>query len=186
MSQQAEEIEVTRTYLQLTHPDAFSAAFVSDERAEIVRVRNCPPSFYRYLYGEVGRLYHWIDRLSWTDEELVAHLAQDRLSLFVLYYEGAPAGFFELFKEENGSTELAYFGLVQEFIGKGLGKHLLSAAVEQAWQDGANRVWLHTCTLDDPAALPNYIKRGFQPFDEEKYFTTISPNEKLYSKAKPA
>jgi GNAT superfamily N-acetyltransferase len=186
MSQQGKLIEVTRTYLQLNHPDEFTAVFLSDEGAKIVRLQNCPASFYRYLYSEVGRFYHWIDRLVWTDEEIVRHLAQDSLSLFVLYYEGAPAGYFELLKEEDGSTELAYFGLVQEFLGKGLGKHLLSAAITQAWEDGANRVWLHTCTLDDPAALPNYLKRGFQPFDEEKYFTTISPDEKLQAHLKLA
>ena len=184
MNQQGKEIEVKRTYLQLNHPDEFVAAFITDERAIIAPARNCPASFYRYLYSEVGRLYHWIDRLSWTDEEIVAHLAQNNLSLFVLYYEGAPAGYFELLKADDGSTEIAYFGLLQEFLGKGLGKHLLSAAVEQAWRDGARRVWLHTCTLDDPAALPNYVKRGFKPFDEEKYFTTIAPDEKLYTDVK--
>jgi GNAT superfamily N-acetyltransferase len=179
MSGQGREIEVTRTYLQLNHADEFNAAFLTDAGAQIARLQNCPASFYRYLYSEVGRLYHWIDRLCWTDEEIRAHLAQNSLSLFVLYYEGAPAGYFELSKDEDGSTELAYFGLMQEFLGKGLGKHLLSAAIEQAWQDGASRVWLHTCTLDDPAALPNYMKRGFKPFNEETYVTTISPDEKL-------
>ncbi len=179
MSESGKEIEVTRTYLELNNPAESNAAYLNDERARIEQVMNCPGSFYRYLYSEVGRLYHWTDRLSWTDEEIVAHLTQNTLSLFVLYYEGAPAGYFELLKNEDGSTELAYFGLVQEFLGKGLGKHLLSAAIEQAWQDGASRVWLHTCTLDDPAALPNYLKRGFKPFNVEKYFTTISPDEPL-------
>jgi GNAT superfamily N-acetyltransferase len=179
MSQQGKEIEVTRTYLQLNNREEFIAAFINDVHAEIVRVQNCPASFYRYLYSEVGRLYHWTDRLGWTDEEILAHLAQSNLSLFVLYYEGAPAGYFELLKNEDGSTEIAYFGLMQEFLGKGLGKHLLSTAIEQAWQDGAKLIWLHTCTLDDPAAIPNYLRRGFKPFNEEKYFTTISPDEKL-------
>lgn len=186
MSEQAREIEVTRTYLQLNSLDEFNAAYMSDARARIKQVLNCPASFYRYLYTEVGRLYHWIDRLSWTDEEIQAYLAQDTLSLFVLYYEGAPAGYFELLKYDDGSTELAYFGLVQEFLGRGLGKHLLSAAIEQAWRDGANRVWLHTCTLDDAAALPNYLKRGFKPFKEEKYFAMISPDEKLRLNANTA
>jgi GNAT superfamily N-acetyltransferase len=185
MNPQGKVIEVKRTYLQLNDPDEFTATFITDEGAEIVRVENCPASFYRYLYGEVGRLYHWIDRLVWTDEEIVAHLAQAHLSLYVLYYQGAPAGYFELSKEEDGSTEIAYFGLLQEFIGRGLGKHLLSTAIQQAWQDGARRVWLHTCTLDDPAALPNYLKRGFQPFNEEIYFTTIAPDEKLHARVNP-
>jgi GNAT superfamily N-acetyltransferase len=185
MSPQGKLIEVKRTYLQLNDPGEFTAAFITDESAEIVRVENCPASFYRYLYSEVGRLYHWIDRLVWADEEIVAHLAQATLSLYVLYYRGAPAGYFELSREEDGSTEIAYFGLLQEFIGKGLGKHLLSTAIQQAWQDGASRVWLHTCTLDDPAALPNYLKRGFQPFNEENYFTTIAPDEKLHARVHP-
>jgi GNAT superfamily N-acetyltransferase len=96
-----------------------------------------------------------------------------------MYFEGSPAGYFELEKHDDGSIEIAYFGLLQEFLGRGLGKHLLSVAVEQAWSDGANRVWLHTCTLDDPAAMPNYIKRGFQPFNTEKYFTELAPGEEL-------
>jgi GNAT superfamily N-acetyltransferase len=56
-----------------------------------------------------------------------------------------------------------------EFLGRGLGKHLLTQAVQTAWGLGAARVWLHTCTLDDPAALPNYLARGFRPFKTDVY-----------------
>jgi len=83
--------------------------------------------------------------------------------------DGETAGYFELRKCEDGSVELAYFGLMPKFLGRGLGKHLLTCATEKAWTLGANRVWLHTCTLDDRAALPNYLKRGFKPFKNEKY-----------------
>ena len=72
----------------------------------------------------------------------------------------------------DGSVEIAYFGLLPEFIGRGYGKHLLTEAVERAWSAGARRVWLHTCSLDDPAALPNYRARGFRPFREETYSVT--------------
>jgi ribosomal protein S18 acetylase RimI-like enzyme len=95
---------------------------------------------------------------------------QASVSLWVMKYDGKIAGYFELKKCEDDSTEIAYFGLMPEFIGRGLGKHLLTRAVEQAWSDGAKRVWLHTCTDDDPAALPNYLKRGFKAFKTEKYF----------------
>lgn len=173
------ELEVVRTYLELPSRSDFQPIFLDDARAQIVAVRNCPASFYRYLYREVGRLYHWIDRLAWTDEEIYAHLAQPSLTLSVLYYDGAPAGYFELLAAADGSTELAYFGLLPEYLGRGFGKHLLSAAITQAWDDGAQRVWLHTCTLDDPAALPNYLKRGFQPFKQESYKTVITPDEQL-------
>jgi len=172
-------IEVTRTYLQLLHPTDLNAARVDDERVRIDCVVDSPASFYRYLYTEVGRFYHWIDRLPWTDEEIRTHLARPEITLWVMCSEGSPAGYFELEKHDDGSIEIAYFGLLQEFLGRGLGKHLLSVAVDQAWSDGANRVWLHTCTLDDPAAMPNYIKRRFQPFKTETYFTELAPEEKL-------
>jgi GNAT superfamily N-acetyltransferase len=171
------DIEVTRTYLQLARPGDLSPARVDDGRVRIDRVAECPASFCRYLYSEVGRLYHWIDRLPWTDEQIRAHLARPEITLWVMYSEGAPAGYFELERYEDGSVEIAYFGLMQEFLGRGLGKHLLTVAAEQAWSDGANRVWLHTCTLDDAAAMPNYLKRGFKAFKQETYFTTIAEEE---------
>jgi len=99
-----------------------------------------------------------------------------------MYSDGSPAGYFELERHPDGSIEVAYFGLIQEFLGRGLGKNLLTAAAEQAWSDGANRVWLHTCTLDDPAALPNYLKRGFKKFKQETYVTTVTREEELKGK----
>lgn len=179
MEQTGREIEVTRTYLQLTSRDELNGARVERERVKIERAHNCPASFFRFLYAEVGRAYHWIDRLAWSDAELRSRLADPRVSLWVMYVEGSPAGYFELERHGDGSVEVAYFGLLQEFLGQGLGKHLLTEAVEQAWGEGANRVWLHTCTLDDEAALPNYVKRGFKPFKQERYFTTLSPEEVL-------
>ncbi|MFY9574650.1 MAG: GNAT family N-acetyltransferase [Blastocatellia bacterium] len=179
-------MEVTRTYLQLTHPGDLNPARAADARVSVERVVECPASFYRYLYSEVGRFYHWTDRLPWTDEQIREHLLRPEITLWVMYSEGAPAGYFELEKYADGSTEIAYFGLIQEFLGRGLGKHLLSEAVDRAWSDGANRVWLHTCTLDDPAALPNYLKRGLVAFKTEKYFTTVSDEEARQGKWRKA
>lgn len=87
----------------------------------------------------------------------------------MLYGHGAPGGYFELNKQHDGSIEIVYFGLMREYMGRGLGKQMLTAAAERAWWLGASRVWLHTCTLDYPAALPNYLARGFVKFHEEEY-----------------
>jgi GNAT superfamily N-acetyltransferase len=161
-------IRVTRTYLELTHPDQLRGVpVVPPSRVE--RVEQYPLSFYRYLYREVGRNYRWTDRLSWSDERLRSHLDTPGISVWVMYVGRSPAGYFELHARGDHSTEIAYFGLLPEFIGQGLGKQLLTAAVERAWDTGAARVWLHTCTLDNPAALPNYLKRGFTPYNEEHY-----------------
>jgi ribosomal protein S18 acetylase RimI-like enzyme len=130
---------------------------------------DCSIELFRFLYREVGKNYYWTDRLPWTNEQIQTYLAQPEVSLWLMKYGAEIAGYFELQREADGSTEVAYFGLMPQFIGRGLGKHLLTCAVAQAWSDGAERVWLHTCTDDDPAALPNYLKRGFKPFKTETY-----------------
>ena len=162
-------MQVTRTYLEMTRPGQLVAAGGAAADARIDRITDCPPSFYRYLYAEVGREWHWVDRLAWDDDQVRAHLAQRSITLWVLWIKDAPAGWFELKRHEDGSVEIAYFGILPEFRRRGLGKLLLTAAVTRAWEAGARRVWLHTCTLDDPAALPNYRGRGFTPYKEESY-----------------
>ena len=162
-------IEVTRTYLEMRNPSELRGAKLDDSSISIEHQRDCSAELFRFLYVEVGKNYYWVDRLPWTDDDIRAYLAQPEISVWLMTYKKEMAGYFELRKCEDGSFELAYFGLIPQFIGRGLGKHLLTWAVEQAWAEGANRVWLHTCTLDDPAALPNYLQRGFQPFKTEKY-----------------
>jgi GNAT superfamily N-acetyltransferase len=162
-------LEVKRTYLEMTAPADLRPARSTDPAARVERIEGSPASFYRYLYAEVGRAYRWMDRLAWTDGDIRAHLASPGVSLWLLTVRAAPAGYFELKAAPDGSVEIAYFGLLPEFIGRGYGKHLLTEAVERAWSLGARRVWLHTCSLDDPAALPNYVSRGFRPFHEETY-----------------
>lgn len=167
------EIEVTRTYVEMRAPDALRPASSSNPNVRVVRAERCPPSFYRYLYAEVGRRHHWRDRAAWGDDAIRAHLARPAISLWVLYSGGAPGGYFELERHADGSVEIAYFGLLPDQMRQGLGKHLLTVAAREAWNAGATRVWLHTCTLDDPAALPNYVRRGFTPYREERYRVTI-------------
>src|SRR4051794_26731278 len=152
----------TRTYLEMHNPHDLrpTTAPVDDVRVE--RVTEPAPSFWRYLYTEVGRAYQWIDRLPWTDEDIVRYLSDPAIQLWVMTAAGAPAGYFELRTVGDGSVEIAYFGLLPQFVGRGLGKYLLTVAAEQASASGAIRVWMHTSTLDHPSALSNYLARGFK------------------------
>jgi ribosomal protein S18 acetylase RimI-like enzyme len=162
-------VEVTRTHVELPDRSSLRPAPCPDPRARVERVDECPASFFRYLYAEVGRGYFWLERAHWTDEQIRARLGDPAVSLFLLTVAGAPAGFFELEKHHDGSVEVSYFGLLPEFLGRGLGKYMLTEATEAAWALGASRVWLHTCTLDDPRALANYLGRGFQVYKTETY-----------------
>jgi ribosomal protein S18 acetylase RimI-like enzyme len=162
-------VEVTRTYLEMRSPADLRPASRPQDPPRLERIEACPVSFFRYLYAEVGRAHHWNDRLSWTDAEVATHVSNPAISLWSLSSGGAPAGYFELRKHDDRSVEIAYFGLLPEFVGRGWGGYLLARAVETAWASRPERVWLHTCTLDHPAALPNYLKRGFRPVREEVY-----------------
>jgi ribosomal protein S18 acetylase RimI-like enzyme len=135
-----------------------------DPAIAVHRVHRCHPQLWRNLYQGVGSAYRWTDRLGWTDDEIRRYLEDPATSLFVMTHAAAIAGYYELRAEADGSVEIAYFGLLSDWFGRGFGAHLLTDAVEQAWRQGATRVWLHTCSYDHPAALPNYLKAGFSVF----------------------
>jgi len=170
-------VAVTTTYLHLPSREAFRPAVSADPDLLALPAREPLPAFYRFLYSAVGKDYAWLDRLEWSDERLLAYLARPSVTLLVLYAKDTPAGYIELDAvpddpEEKG-TEVVYFGLIPHFHGRGLGKHLLSVGVAHAFDAGAGRVWLHTCTLDGPHALANYQGRGFVPYATEQHEETI-------------
>jgi GNAT superfamily N-acetyltransferase len=166
-------LQATRTYLELTQPGQLRPAFGDFPGLVIERVEHPTPALYRRCYRTVGEAYHWRDRWDWSDHEIRAHLAQPEITLHVATLRAALAGWYELRRvPEDESVEIAYFGLAPGAIGQGLGKHLLSCAVRDAWALRPARVWLHTCTLDHPHALSNYQKRGFVVYQTEEYEVT--------------
>jgi len=155
-------VEVVRTYLELRSPEQLRATPVPDPSIQFVRRDRIATDHYRRLYQAVGDRWHWHDRNAWSDDQLAAHLSSANISVWECVADDKTAGFFELAAHDDGSVEIAYFGLVEEFMGRGIGKAMLTRAAQQAWALGAARVWLHTCTLDSPRALPNYLARGFE------------------------
>ena len=163
-------MRATRTYLQLLQPADFRPAFGEFPDLVVRHIAHPTPALYRRLYRGVGEAYHWRDRWNWDDAAIIRHLAQPEITLYTAERAGALAGWYELRRvPEDGSVEIAYFGLFPGALGQGLGKHLLSCAVRDAWALAATRVWLHTCTLDHPHALPNYVARGFTAYRTEHY-----------------
>jgi GNAT superfamily N-acetyltransferase len=152
------------TYLHMTDRSQFAPSLVNDPSVKIIRMDKADVSFYRFLYSEVGKDYRWRDRLVISERELYEAISKPGVSVHVMYVDGVPAGYVELAKHGD-ETEVAYFGLRSEFHGNGYGKHLLSYGIDRAWRDGAKRVWVHTCNLDAPYAMSNYLKRGFQVYE---------------------
>ena len=169
-------VDVTTYYLEMTDPGDLRPKRVELEDLEIKQAENPSPEFSRFLYTAVGGDWYWIDRLPWTYQQWFEWLDPPELETWVAYVCGTPAGYFQLEAQQKGSVEIAYFGLLRQFIGKGLGGHLLTVATERAWQMGASRVWVHTCTLDHPGALANYRARGFRVFREETHTRDVPDN----------
>ena len=149
------------TYLEMTHSSQFKPSFLSDADVRIEKMDPSDVSFYRFLYRAVGEEWCWRDRLTYSKADLQALLSRPGTAVYVLYVQGSPAGYVEL-AASKGEVEIAYFGLRSAFHGRGLGKHLLSYGIAQAWRMKPQRVWLHTCNLDGPHALANYRARGFE------------------------
>ena len=131
----------------------------------LIRAEECTVSFYRYLYETVGTPWLWYERRLLDDEALLAEIARPTTEIFVLYVSGVPAGYFELDTAPERDTELRYFGLVPQFIGRRLGPFLLQAAIDQAWLRPIERLWVHTRTFDHPKALGLYQRAGFVVYD---------------------
>jgi GNAT superfamily N-acetyltransferase len=161
-----ELVDVTVYYLEML---AHSQRSISAPRngLNVVYVPSPSVPFYRSLYSAVGKQYHWLSRRKMSDGQLAAILNDPRNELHVLYVDGTIAGFSELDRRKPNEIELVQFGLVADFIGLGLGKWLLQWTIDRAWSYRPGRFWLHTCTLDHPAALPNYLKAGFVLCKEE-------------------
>ncbi len=149
-------------HLEMLDPEELSPKALLPE-TQLVKLEIPLPALNRFFYQEVGKLWHWKDRLKWTEVEWQNWVECETLQTWMLIYRGTPAGYFEL-DAQNGDVEIAYFGLLPEFLGKGLGGSFLSAAIEKAWEMGAERVWVHTCILDHPHALNNYQSRGLKIF----------------------
>jgi GNAT superfamily N-acetyltransferase len=156
---------VTVTYLEMRSATEFKPKWSEDAafRVSEAKVRQWP--FNRFLYGYVGGEWAWNDKLAWTDEQWREYVESPNLRTFVASYEGAIAGYYELRRSENADVQIAYFGLTPPFIGRGLGAALLSDAIDNAWKWDTQRVWVHTCTLDHPAAVSNYQSRGMWVYD---------------------
>jgi GNAT superfamily N-acetyltransferase len=161
-------VEVTTWFLQMTDRAELAEAPEPDPELEIRQAELPSPELSRMLYTAVGSDWYWTDRLGWTWDRWHEWLARPELETWVAYVRGTPAGFAEI-EDQGVAVELVSFGLIPAFMGRRLGPPLLDAALRRAWALGPERVWVHTCSLDGPAALRTYQARGLQVYDERTH-----------------
>ena len=163
-------VDYVVTYLQMTdRPTAPVPARPANLNIALLRAEDPPPEYFLYLYQTVGAGHEWTDWLQKSADEVEGFVTNQSVLLYSLMVDGWPGGFFMLDSSDPGTCDLAYFGLVPQAVGRGLGKWFLATAVDTGWDlPGTTRMTVNTNTLDHPRALGLYQKIGFVPIRREE------------------
>jgi GNAT superfamily N-acetyltransferase len=150
------------------------------ERAEpawtLRKVASPRTDWYRALFARVGAQWLWFSRLALPAESLAAILSDTAVEVYALEVDGRDEGLLELDFREPGMCELAFFGVSDPLLGQGAGRWLMNRALQLAWSHPIDRLWVHTCTLDHPGALPFYLRSGFHAYARR---IEIAPDPRL-------
>ena len=160
-------LEVKRTYLEIKSIKDLKIVDKPNDNCSLVQVDPPDIQLNKFLYKHIGKKYRWIDRLHWDQKKWSDYLNKPNIKTFVLKEKENLIGFFEQIIENNYNFEIAYFGILEEYFGKKYGKYLLSEAIKNSFFQNAQRVWVHTCSLDHKNALSNYQAMGMKIFKSE-------------------
>jgi ribosomal protein S18 acetylase RimI-like enzyme len=162
---------IIRSYLHITSKDRPIKSRCKEKNLEVLLEEKPTPDLCKFFYKEVGKDFFWRDRLKWSDQDWLNYINNDFFKLYILKYNNKLAGYYELLYDPRAlSMEIPYFGIFKEFYGKGIGGYLLTDAILNSFNQKVDKVWVHTCTLDHPNALKNYLARGMKVFKTEEIF----------------
>ena len=160
--------KIQRNYLEINSLSDFKDTNFSIKGYLVQLVQPVDFQLNKFFYKNVGKKHHWVDRLVWTDKQWIEYTTNMKVNTYVLKKDDDLAGYFELIThKEKNEVEIAYLGLLEEYQNKKLGSYLLSSAIKNSFLNNAQRVWVHTCSLDHKNALNNYIARGMKIFKTE-------------------
>jgi len=165
------ERSIDRFYLHLLSRNDLIPSDCKEKNLEVILEKEPTVDFCKFLYKEVGKDFFWRDRLKWSDQDWLNYINNIFFKLYILKQNNELAGYYELLYDPKiSSMEISYFGIFKEFFDKGIGGYLLTDAILNSYKHSINKVWVHTCTLDHPNALKNYLARGMKIFKTEKIF----------------
>ena len=160
--------KVDRNYLEIYSLDDLIESKIPSDEFIIELIDPANFQLNKFFYKNIGKKHHWVDRLVWTDKQWIKYTEDEKVKTFVLKKQSDLVGYYELILHlDENETEIAYFGILEEYQNKKLGSFLLSSAIKNSFMSKPNRVWVHTCSLDHKNALNNYISRGMKIFKKE-------------------
>ena len=168
--------KITRNYLQIKSIDQLKVKNKPIGNFYIKEDKKKDFQLNKFFYKQIGKNHHWIDRLSWSENHWIEYVSNPNLYTYILKKDDEMLGFFELLHHKDKSEiEIAYLGLLEEYIGNKFGGYILSEAIKKSFKkEGISRVWVHTCSLDHKNALKNYLSRGMNIFKSEILKTKIA------------
>ena len=162
-------IDVVVTHLEMDSQPGPARPPTPALKLALLRVDRISVPYFRYLYAEIGRDWLWYERRAMDDAALAARFADPGVQVHVLHVGGEPGGYVEIdLRRLPAVAELAFFGLRGELTGRGIGRWLLDWSIREMWRSEPGRLYVNTCTLDHPAALPLYQRLGFRPVSQER------------------
>ena len=160
--------EIIRNYLEIKSLDELSEVKKPNESYYLERVNPSDYQLNKFFYKQIGKSHKWVDRLEWQDNNWIEYVSNPNVFTFILKKKADIAGFFELiYHKDKFEIEIAYFGLLDEYLGEKLGGYMLSEAIKKSFSFNIKRVWVHTCSLDHINALQNYLSRGMKIYNKE-------------------
>ena len=160
--------KIYREYLEIISLDDFKEVIKPSKNCVIELVNPKNFQLNKFFYKTIGKKHKWVDRLVWTEQDWIDYVSKEKLSTYILKDKKELIGYFELiFYQDIRELEIAYLGILEEYLGKKLGGYLLSEAIKKSFSLGATRTWVHTSSLDHKNALKNYLARGMKIFKSE-------------------
>ncbi len=161
-------MKVERYYLEINSLQSLKEVDSPDQKLLLEKVNPPNIEINKFFYKNIGKNHRWIDRLVWDNLKWTSYLNNKNVHTYVLKLDKEFVGYFEVISDQStNSSEIAYFGILDNYIEKKFGGFMLSEAIKKCFELYSKRVWVHTCTLDHKNALKNYINRGMKIFKEE-------------------
>ena len=160
--------KIERNYLEINSLKDLIYSNTHPEGYLIELVKPADFQLNKFFYKNIGNKHHWVDRLIWTEKQWIEYTTNEKVKTYILKKKDDLAGYFELIiHRDKNEVEIAYLGLLEDYLNMKLGSYLLSSAIKNSFLSNPQRVWVHTCSLDHKNALINYTSRGMKIFKKE-------------------
>ena len=160
--------KIERNYLEINSLKDLIYSNTHPEGYLIELVKPADFQLNKFFYKNIGNKHHWVDRLIWTEKQWIEYTTNEKVKTYILKKKDDLAGYFELIiHRDKNEVEIAYLGLLEDYLNMKLGSYLLSSAIKNSFLSKPQRVWVHTCSLDHKNALINYTSRGMKIFKKE-------------------